>query len=44
MPSLIKLNHGWSEVNHQQPIIDGKEILTDGTDGICEGRHECAEK
>ncbi len=32
-----------SEVNHQQPIIDGKEILTDGTDGICEGRHECAE-
>ena len=32
-----------SEVNHQQPIIDGKEILTDGTDDICEGRHECAE-
>ena len=32
-----------SEVNHQPPIIDGKEILTDGTDGICEGRHECAE-
>tara|TARA_R100001369_G_C3252738_1_gene156445 strand:- start:168 stop:401 length:234 start_codon:yes stop_codon:yes gene_type:complete len=32
-----------SEVNHQQPIIDGEEILTDGTDDICEGRHECAE-
>lgn len=32
-----------SEVNHQQPIVNGEEILTDGTDGICEGRHECAE-
>ena len=31
------------EVKHQQPIIDGEEILTDGTDDICEGRHECAE-
>ena len=32
-----------SEVNHQQPIVDGTVILSDGTDGICEGRHECAE-
>jgi len=31
------------EVKHQQPIVDGEEILTDGTDDICEGRHECAE-
>ena len=31
------------EVKYQQPIIDGEEILTDGTDDICEGRHECAE-
>ena len=31
------------EVNYQQPIIDGEEILTDGTDDICEGRHECAD-
>ncbi len=30
------------EIKHQQPIVDGKEILTDGTEGICEGRHECA--
>ena len=24
-------------------MFDGEEILTDGTDDICEGRHECAE-
>lgn len=30
------------EIENQQPVIDGTEILTDGSEGICEGRHECA--
>ena len=43
--ALINKIKSWliDEVKHQQPIIDGEEILTDGTDDICEGRHECAE-
>jgi len=42
---LIDQIKAWltEEVNLQQPIIDGEEILTDGTDDICEGRHECAD-
>lgn len=42
---FIKNIKSWliSEINHQQPIVDGVEILTDGTDMVCEGRHECAE-
>jgi hypothetical protein len=42
---LINKIKSWliDEVKYQQPIIDGEEILTDGTDDICEGRHECAE-
>ena len=43
--ALINNIKAWliDEVKHQQPIVDGEEILTDGTDDICEGRHECAE-
>jgi hypothetical protein len=43
--ALINKIKAWliDEVKHQQPIVDGEEILTDGTDDICEGRHECAE-
>ena len=43
--AFIKNIKSWliSEINNQQPIVDGEEILTDGTDDICEGRHECAE-
>jgi len=41
---LISKIKNWlnKEIKYQQPIVDGKVILTDGTDGICEGRHECA--
>ena len=43
--AFIKNIKSWliSEINNQQPIVDGVEILTDGTDMVCEGRHECAE-
>ena len=30
------------EISHQAPVVDGEEILTDGTEGSCEGRYECA--
>ncbi len=30
------------EISHQAPVVDGEEILTDGTEGISEGRYECA--
>lgn len=30
------------EVSHQQTVVDGLTHLSDGTDGICKGRHECA--
>jgi|13_taG_2_1085334.scaffolds.fasta_scaffold05586_6 hypothetical protein len=30
------------EIKNQQPVIDGTEILTDGSEGIYEGRYECA--
>ena len=30
------------EIVFHQPIEDGDEMLTDGTNDICIGRHECA--
>jgi len=30
------------EIVFHQPIVDGDEMLTDGTNDICIGRHECA--
>lgn len=31
------------EIEHNEPVINGDEILTDGTDDIHIGRTECAE-
>ena len=31
------------EVKYHQPVVDGEVVLSDGTDDICIGRHECAE-
>ena len=30
------------EIKHNQPVVDGREIMSDGTDDIIIGRHECA--
>jgi hypothetical protein len=31
------------EIEHNEPVINGDEVLTDGTDDIHIGRTECAE-
>lgn len=42
---LIKTITKWlkEEVAHCQPVVDGQEQLSDGTEDIVFGRHECAE-
>ena len=30
------------EIKHNEPVINGKEVLTDGTDDIHVGRSDCA--
>ena len=41
---LIQKIKSWlkEEIQHNQPVVDGIEIMSDGTDDIIIGRHECA--
>lgn len=41
---LIQKIKSWlkEEIEHNQPVVDGIEIMSDGTEDIIIGRHECA--
>ena len=32
-----------SEIDYNQPVVDGEEVMSDGTGDIILGRSECAE-
>jgi len=41
---LIQKIKKWlkEEIEHSQPVVDGEEEMSDGTEDIIIGRHECA--
>lgn len=41
---VLELTKSWliDEIETWQGVVDGAEVLSDGTGDICKGRHECA--
>ena len=44
MSNVLEKVKSWleGEIEHNEPVLNGDEVLSDGTFGIHEGRSECA--